>query len=62
MPMRQRLKRRFGKDNERPIYSKPGDDEFRKKYDQIDWNKNSKEANDEGTSDSTRSQHESSQA
>ncbi len=62
MPMRQKLKRRFGKDHQRAIVMKPKSDEWHDKYDAIDWKQNSKEANNEGRNVSNQSEHESSQA
>jgi len=38
MPAKKRLKRRFGKDNDRPIYQKFNKD-YAEKYDKIDWKK-----------------------
>lgn len=57
MPFRQKLKRRFGKDHERPIVMKPKSDEWHEKYDQIDWNKNSKEDINESRKINTSTQH-----
>lgn len=39
MPARKRLKRRFGKDHERPIMSRPTTEKYRINYAKIDWSK-----------------------
>ncbi len=62
MPMRQRLKRRFGKDHERPIVMKPKSDNWKKNFDLIDWSKDTKEVYNESISSSNRSSNGTGQA
>ena len=57
MPLRNKLKRRFGKDHQRAIVMKPKSDEWHEKYDAIDWNINSKETNDESIKINNQSEH-----
>ncbi len=52
MPRRDKLKRRFGNDHQRPIVMKPKSEDWHKKYDLIDWKINSKEQTNENSKSS----------
>jgi len=40
---REKLKRRFGKDHQRPIFQKKKSENWRKRYDKIDWSQGGKD-------------------